>query len=178
MHRIFTSALFKWDTIRGTSHSSSTVAHHLYSDKDQESCSIIRSCVLNLCYSCCHCIPCPCATWMPSTKVNKYSTLLLTMVVFLKNPTAKEAVCTGNHFWGRNGCCFFLLGMSLGLLSSHYIMLFMPMKNTASTAVHHCSSYSTLIYCGKPKKAPKGSRAPEGSSLTVPCFSVVLLKRH
>lgn len=79
--------------------------------------------------------------YMKALYKGKYSMLLLMILAFLKNPTAKEAVCTGNHFWGRNGYCFFLLGTSLGLLSSHYIihfileeMLFMPMKNTASTA--------------------------------------------
>lgn len=71
----------------------------------------------------------------------KYRMLLLMILVLLKNPTPKEAVSTQNHFWGRNGSCFFLLGMRLGLLSSHYIihfsleeMLFMPMKNTSATA--------------------------------------------
>lgn len=84
------------------------------------------------------------------------------ILAFLKNPTAKEAVCTGNHLWGRNGYCFFLLGMSLGLLSSPIIhfsleeMLFMPMKNTASTAT---TAPATALSCSveSQKKLPKAA---------------------
>lgn len=140
MHHIFTSVLFKWDTIRATSHSSSIVAYHLYADKDQETRSIIKPCGLNL-----YLQLLPLHTlllcYMKPHYKGKRSMLLLMILVFLKNPTPKEAVCTENHFWRRNGYCFFLLGMTLGLLSSHYIiyfsleeMPFIPMKNTSSTA--------------------------------------------
>lgn len=36
--------------------------------------------------------------------------------------------------------------------------------------------HATIIEHIKPWKAPKGGRAPEGSSLTLPCFSVLLLR--